>query len=53
MVAPASGFYSSPNKGVNQIRIAYVLNKNDLLKAVHILKLALKEYTGKELINIL
>ncbi|MEZ4854891.1 MAG: pyridoxal phosphate-dependent aminotransferase [Gelidibacter sp.] len=44
MVAPAAGFYSSSNVGLNQIRIAYVLNENSLIKAVHILKEALKVY---------
>jgi aspartate aminotransferase len=44
MVAPAAGFYSSPGVGLNQIRIAYVLNKNSLKKAVNILKEALKVY---------
>lgn len=44
MVAPAAGFYSSPNTGLNQVRIAYVLKKEDLLRALKILKAALKEY---------
>ena len=44
MVAPAAGFYSSEGVGKNQIRIAYVLEKNSLIKAVNILKLALQEY---------
>lgn len=44
MVAPAAGFYSTPNVGLNQIRIAYVLNEDSLIKAVHILKEALKVY---------
>ncbi|WAC03643.1 pyridoxal phosphate-dependent aminotransferase [Lacinutrix neustonica] len=44
MVAPAAGFYSTPGVGMNQIRIAYVLNKESLVKAVHILKEALKIY---------
>lgn len=44
MVAPASGFYSTPNMGLNQIRIAYVLKKEHLIKAVNILKEALKIY---------
>ena len=44
MVAPASGFYSTPGSGKNQIRIAYVLKKEDLIRAVEILKLALIEY---------
>ena len=44
MVAPAGGFYSSPNVGLNQVRIAYVLQKESLVRAVHILKEALKQY---------
>lgn len=44
MVAPAAGFYSTPGVGLNQIRIAYVLNENSLTKAVHILGEALKVY---------
>ncbi|HUH28394.1 pyridoxal phosphate-dependent aminotransferase [Gelidibacter sp.] len=44
MVAPAAGFYSTPNVGLNQVRIAYVLNEESLIKAVFILKEALKVY---------
>lgn len=44
MVAPAAGFYSSPGVGKNQVRIAYVLNEESLLKAVNILKIALEQY---------
>jgi len=44
MVAPAAGFYSTPKVGLNQIRIAYVLNKESLIKAVTILKEALRVY---------
>ena len=44
MVAPAAGFYSTPGVGLNQIRIAYVLNTNSLRKSVRILKEALKVY---------
>ena len=44
MVAPAAGFYSSSGVGKNQIRIAYVLNKESLIKAVNIIKQALKVY---------
>ena len=44
MVAPAAGFYSTPGVGLNQIRIAYVLNKESLKKAVNIIKEALKVY---------
>ena len=44
MVAPAAGFYSTPGVGLNQIRIAYVLNETSLKTAVNILKEALKVY---------
>jgi len=44
MIAPAAGFYSTPNVGLNQIRIAYVLKKESLIRAVAILKEALKVY---------
>ncbi|TRZ41444.1 pyridoxal phosphate-dependent aminotransferase [Robertkochia solimangrovi] len=46
MVAPAAGFYSTPGIGLNQVRIAYVLKKEDLVSAVNILKAALKEYNA-------
>lgn len=44
MVAPASGFYSTPGSGKNQIRIAYVLNINSLKRSVALLKKALEQY---------
>ena len=44
MVAPAAGFYSSPNTGMNQVRIAYVLNEESLLKSIECLSKALKLY---------
>ena len=47
MVAPAAGFYSTPNMGLNEVRIAYVLNKEDLIKSVRILKEALLVYNSK------
>lgn len=46
MVAPAAGFYATEGLGKNQIRIAYVLEKEDLKRAVHILKEALKVYAN-------
>ena len=49
MVAPAAGFYSTPNTGINQVRIAYVLNKNALKKSVKCLEHALKIYPGRTL----
>lgn len=44
MVAPAAGFYSTPGMGKNEVRIAYVLKKEDLIKSVQILGEALKVY---------
>ncbi|PHQ55321.1 MAG: aspartate aminotransferase [Lutibacter sp.] len=44
MVAPAAGFYSTQGIGTKQIRIAYVLKKEDLIKSVEILKAALDQY---------
>lgn len=44
MVAPAAGFYSTPGVGLNQIRIAYVLNEESLKVAVKVLAEALKVY---------
>ena len=46
MVAPAGGFYATEGLGKNQIRIAYVLDKESLKRAVNILKEALKSYIG-------
>ncbi len=46
MVAPAGGFYATPGLGKNQIRIAYVLEKDQLVKAVQILGKALKVYNN-------
>lgn len=47
MMAPASGFYVTPGKGMNEVRIAYVLNVNDLAKAIEILEKALEAYPGR------
>ncbi|EKF55896.1 aspartate aminotransferase [Galbibacter marinus] len=46
MVAPAAGFYASEGIGYDQVRIAYVLDKKDLLRAVEILKEALRQYNA-------
>ena len=46
MVAPAAGFYSTPGVGLDEVRIAYVLKKEDLIRAVEILKEALKVYNA-------
>lgn len=47
MMAPAAGFYTTPNAGINQVRIAYVLNKDDLHKALIVLQKALEAYPGR------
>lgn len=47
MMAPAEGFYTTPNAGINQVRIAYVLNKDDLHKALFVLQKALEAYPGR------
>lgn len=47
MLAPASGFYTDPTKGRNEVRIAYVLNKHDLRRALYILSRALEAYPGR------
>lgn len=46
MVAPAAGFYSTPGVGLDEVRIAYVLKKEDLIRSVQILKEALKVYNA-------
>jgi aspartate aminotransferase len=48
MVAPASGFYSTPGSGKNEVRIAYVLKIEDLRNAMETLAEALKVYPGKK-----
>lgn len=47
MMAPAAGFYTTPGAGINQVRIAYVLKKEDLERALFILRKALESYPGK------
>jgi aspartate aminotransferase len=47
MLAPASGFYSDSELGKDEVRIAYVLDKNDLKKALTILSKALEAYPGR------
>ena len=44
MVAPAQGFYSSPGRGKDEVRIAYVLKEQDLERAIDIFKIGLKKY---------
>jgi aspartate aminotransferase len=47
MLAPATGFYSNPSKGKDEVRISYVLKVEDLKKAMVCLEEALKVYPGK------
>ena len=47
MLAPAAGFYTTPGAGKDQVRIAYVLNKEDLARALVVLKRALEAYPGR------
>jgi aspartate aminotransferase len=44
MLAPANGFYSSQDKGVSEVRVAYVLNSEDLKEAIEVLGAALQSY---------
>ena len=47
MMAPASGFYSTPGMGRDEVRIAYVLNKEDLKRAIFVLEKALEAYNAR------
>ena len=47
MMAPASGFYTTPGAGRNEVRIAYVLKKDDLQRALVVLEKALEAYPGR------
>ena len=47
MMAPATGFYTTPGAGKNEVRIAYVLKKEDLVRALFILRKALEAYPGR------
>ena len=53
MLAPATGFYSTPGLGKNEVRIAYVLNKNDINKAMDCLDAALKVYPGRVVARVM
>jgi aspartate aminotransferase len=49
MLAPATGFYATPGKGMDEVRISYVLNVEDLTKSMECLAEALKVYPGRTL----
>ena len=46
MVAPANGFYATPGQGLDEVRIAYVLNVDDLRASMNILRKGLEAYPG-------
>ncbi len=46
-MAPASGFYTTPGMGRNEVRMAYILNKTELGHALKVLAAALKAYPGR------
>ena len=48
-MAPGSGFYTTPGLGINEVRMAYVLKKEDLAKALIVLQKALEAYPGRTL----
>jgi aspartate aminotransferase len=48
MMAPATGFYSSPGAGLNEVRLAYVLKEEDLKKALICLEKGLEAYPGRQ-----
>jgi aspartate aminotransferase len=50
-MAPASGFYTTPGHGRDEVRLAYVLQKHDLARALKILEEALKVYPGTQYHN--
>jgi aspartate aminotransferase len=47
MVAPGSGFYSTPGKGLDEVRMAYVLKEEDLLKAIRVFRAGLEKYLNR------
>lgn len=49
MMAPAAGFYTTPGLGKDEVRIAYVLKKEDLIRAIFVLRKALEAYPGRTL----
>ena len=48
MLAPANGFYATPGKGVDEVRIAFVLNVKDMKRSMEILREGLKVYPGRK-----
>jgi len=48
MLAPACGFYTDPNDGRDEVRLAYILKKDDLAKALVVLQKALEAYNEQK-----
>lgn len=46
MFAPGSGFYVTPGKGINEVRLAYVLKQNEIERAIDLLAMGINEYRG-------
>lgn len=51
MMAPGAGFYTTPGAGHDEVRIAYVLKKDDLTRALFVLRKALEAYPGRTVLN--
>ena len=47
MVSPAAGFYATPGKGINEVRIAYVLEEHELSRALDLLAMAIERYNQR------
>ena len=47
MLAPATGFYATPGAGLDEVRIAYVLEENTIRRAVAVIAAALQAYPGR------
>ena len=52
MMAPGAGFYTTPGAGRDEVRIAYVLKKNDLQRALFVLRKALETYPGRTTVKV-
>ena len=47
MFSPAEGFYATPGLGKDEIRIAYVLNRDDMRRGVELIRLGLEQYKNR------
>lgn len=52
MMAPGAGFYTTPGAGRDEVRIAYVLKKDDLQRALFVLRKALETYPGRTTVKV-